>query len=324
MEKAQWLPNDGSTWFLLLVLVGRTSSKAAHGQLDCSRPAEGDDLVDAAGALGETPAVWGRLDRIDVGGGLGRGWLSEVGVRLRDVVAAISGPKYSLKFDSGVVRFSAVSTRMSLIHQLDRAGAFVSNDELSATLHLATQQPADLGWAAVLVDEVQDLSLLRLQLCRALASDDPMCCSSSETDNRPRTPRGCPRRRRYMRHRPGHRATHQLPQHLPPGAARSVPRIYGSTWCIARPARSAAPVGRACPIASRPRTPPVLPGRARAPVHPCPRRGRGGARCTGLGLAHLGSAAARALSALPPPAPQLCRPDQLLDTPTGRRSGSLP
>lgn len=58
-------------------------------------------------------------------------------------------------------------------HQLDRAGAYDSNDQLAAALHLVTRQPPDPGWCAVLVDEVQDLSLLGLRLCRALAGDGP-------------------------------------------------------------------------------------------------------------------------------------------------------
>lgn len=55
--------------------------------------------------------------------------------------------------------------------ELDRAGAYDSNDQLSAALHLVTHQPPDPGWSAVLVDEVQDLSLLALKLCHALAGD---------------------------------------------------------------------------------------------------------------------------------------------------------
>lgn len=54
---------------------------------------------------------------------------------------------------------------------LDRAGAYDSNDQLSAALHLVTHQPPDPGWSAVLVDEVQDLSLLGLRLCKTLAGD---------------------------------------------------------------------------------------------------------------------------------------------------------
>ncbi len=58
-------------------------------------------------------------------------------------------------------------------HALDGAGAYDSNDELSAALHLATHRPPDPGWCAVLVDEVQDLPLLALKLCKALAGDRP-------------------------------------------------------------------------------------------------------------------------------------------------------
>jgi hypothetical protein len=54
---------------------------------------------------------------------------------------------------------------------LDRAGAYDSNDQLSAALHLAAHQPPDPGWSAILVDEVQDLSLLGLKLCRTLVGD---------------------------------------------------------------------------------------------------------------------------------------------------------
>ena len=57
--------------------------------------------------------------------------------------------------------------------ELDRAGLYDSNDVLSAALNLVAQQPPDPGWSSVLVDEVQDLSLLGLRLCRALAGDGP-------------------------------------------------------------------------------------------------------------------------------------------------------
>ncbi len=55
--------------------------------------------------------------------------------------------------------------------ELDRAGTYDSNDVLSAALHAVTRQPPDPRWSAVLVDEVQDLNLLGLRLCRALAGD---------------------------------------------------------------------------------------------------------------------------------------------------------
>lgn len=54
---------------------------------------------------------------------------------------------------------------------LERAGAYDSNDQLSAALNLVSHQPPDPGWSAVLVDEVQDLSLLGLRLCRVLAGE---------------------------------------------------------------------------------------------------------------------------------------------------------
>jgi hypothetical protein len=56
---------------------------------------------------------------------------------------------------------------------LDRAVAYDSNDQLSAALNLITHQAPDPGWSAVLVDEVQDLPLLGLRLCRTLAGDRP-------------------------------------------------------------------------------------------------------------------------------------------------------
>ena len=55
--------------------------------------------------------------------------------------------------------------------QLDRAGTHDDNDVLSAALDVVNRHPPDPGWSAVLVDEVQDLSLLGLRLCRALAGD---------------------------------------------------------------------------------------------------------------------------------------------------------
>jgi hypothetical protein len=55
--------------------------------------------------------------------------------------------------------------------ELDRAGTYDYNDVLSAALDSVRRQPPDPGWSAVLVDEVQDLSLLGLRLCRELAGD---------------------------------------------------------------------------------------------------------------------------------------------------------
>jgi superfamily I DNA/RNA helicase len=55
--------------------------------------------------------------------------------------------------------------------QLDRAGTYDSNDVLSAALDAVRRGAVDRRWSAVLVDEVQDLSLLGLRLCRELAGD---------------------------------------------------------------------------------------------------------------------------------------------------------
>jgi superfamily I DNA/RNA helicase len=55
--------------------------------------------------------------------------------------------------------------------ELDRAGTYDWNDVLSAALNAVTHTPPDPGWSAVLVDEVQDLNLLGLRLCYALAGD---------------------------------------------------------------------------------------------------------------------------------------------------------
>jgi superfamily I DNA/RNA helicase len=55
--------------------------------------------------------------------------------------------------------------------ELDQAGTYDNNDVLSAALDAVSRHPADPGWSAVLVDEVQDLNLLGLRLCRALAGD---------------------------------------------------------------------------------------------------------------------------------------------------------
>jgi hypothetical protein len=55
--------------------------------------------------------------------------------------------------------------------ELEREGTYDWNDVLSAALNSVTRTPPDPGWSAVLVDEVQDLNLLGLRLCRALAGD---------------------------------------------------------------------------------------------------------------------------------------------------------
>jgi hypothetical protein len=55
--------------------------------------------------------------------------------------------------------------------ELDREGTYDWNDVLSAALNNINRTPPNPGWSAVLVDEVQDLSLLGLRLCRALAGD---------------------------------------------------------------------------------------------------------------------------------------------------------
>jgi superfamily I DNA/RNA helicase len=55
--------------------------------------------------------------------------------------------------------------------ELERAGTYDNNDVLSAALNAVTRHPPDPAWSAVLVDEVQDLNLLGLRLCRALAGD---------------------------------------------------------------------------------------------------------------------------------------------------------
>ncbi|MDQ3153315.1 MAG: UvrD-helicase domain-containing protein, partial [Actinomycetota bacterium] len=54
---------------------------------------------------------------------------------------------------------------------LDRAGTYDNNDVLSAALNAAIHHPPQPGWSAVLVDEVQDLNLLGIRLCRELAGD---------------------------------------------------------------------------------------------------------------------------------------------------------
>ena len=66
-------------------------------------------------------------------------------------------------------------TVWTLLHayqdHLDRAGAYDNNDVLAAALHAITRHPPDPSWSAVLVDEVQDLTLLGIRLCRELAGD---------------------------------------------------------------------------------------------------------------------------------------------------------
>ena len=54
---------------------------------------------------------------------------------------------------------------------LEQSGTGDHNDVLSAALRTVTCHPQDPPWSAVLVDEVQDLNLLGLRLCRALAGD---------------------------------------------------------------------------------------------------------------------------------------------------------
>jgi superfamily I DNA/RNA helicase len=55
--------------------------------------------------------------------------------------------------------------------ELDQAGTYDNNDVLSAALDAVARHPVEPEWSAVLVDEVQDLNLLGLRLCRALAGD---------------------------------------------------------------------------------------------------------------------------------------------------------
>ena len=57
--------------------------------------------------------------------------------------------------------------------QLARRGTWDYNDLLSAALSAVEARPPRPGWSAVLVDEVQDLTLLGVRLCRALAGDTP-------------------------------------------------------------------------------------------------------------------------------------------------------
>ncbi|GAA5154481.1 hypothetical protein GCM10023321_26360 [Pseudonocardia eucalypti] len=54
--------------------------------------------------------------------------------------------------------------------QLERRGTHDYNDLLSAAVDLVEQAPPEPGWSAVLVDEVQDLSMLGLKLCGLLAA----------------------------------------------------------------------------------------------------------------------------------------------------------
>ena len=66
-------------------------------------------------------------------------------------------------------------TVWTLLHayqdHLDRAGTSDNNDVLSAALRAVTCHPPDPNWSAVLVDEVQDLTVLGIRLCRELAGD---------------------------------------------------------------------------------------------------------------------------------------------------------
>src|SRR5205807_299459 len=53
--------------------------------------------------------------------------------------------------------------------ELERRGTHDHNDILSGAVNLADQARPQPGWSAVLIDEVQDLPLLALKLCRLLA-----------------------------------------------------------------------------------------------------------------------------------------------------------
>jgi type II secretory pathway pseudopilin PulG len=68
-------------------------------------------------------------------------------------------------------KYSVWTLLQAYQEELDQAGTYDNNDVLSAALDAVSRHPADTGWSAVLVDEVQDLNLLGLRLCRALASD---------------------------------------------------------------------------------------------------------------------------------------------------------
>ena len=58
-------------------------------------------------------------------------------------------------------------------HELERHGTYDHNDLLTAAVDLLQRHPAQPRWAAVLVDEVQDLPLAAMRLCALLAGDRP-------------------------------------------------------------------------------------------------------------------------------------------------------
>jgi superfamily I DNA/RNA helicase len=57
--------------------------------------------------------------------------------------------------------------------ELERHGTYDHNDLLTAAVDLLQHHPSDPGWAAVLVDEVQDMPLAAMRLCALLAGDRP-------------------------------------------------------------------------------------------------------------------------------------------------------
>jgi hypothetical protein len=57
--------------------------------------------------------------------------------------------------------------------QLEQRGTHDHNDVLSAALHLVNHCRRNPGWAAVLVDEVQDLPMIGLRLCASLGGTGP-------------------------------------------------------------------------------------------------------------------------------------------------------
>jgi superfamily I DNA/RNA helicase len=57
--------------------------------------------------------------------------------------------------------------------ELERRGTYDHNDLLTAAVDLVQRHRPDPGWAAVLVDEVQDLPLAAMRLCALLADDRP-------------------------------------------------------------------------------------------------------------------------------------------------------
>ncbi|MDQ2882826.1 MAG: AAA family ATPase [Actinomycetota bacterium] len=57
--------------------------------------------------------------------------------------------------------------------ELERRGTHDHNDLLTAAVDLIQHHPPQPGWAAVLVDEVQDLPLAAMRLCALLAGDRP-------------------------------------------------------------------------------------------------------------------------------------------------------